>query len=198
MLNRRAFALSLFALPLAPSVALDAMTPAPQRLINAARKQIGVTLMYDPAYVRLGFPMGDVDRSRGVCTDVIIRAYRDAFALDLQALVHGDMVAAFSSYPKSWGLTRPDKNIDHRRVPNLERYFERKGYALEKPARLSDWQAGDIHTMRLGGRLPHIAIVSDKLAPAGHPLVIHNIGGGTQEEDLLGVYENERRFRFMP
>ncbi len=198
-LTRRSVLAGFLGLPLVlPGVIQPELAPWSLRLINAARSQIGVTTSYDPAYVRLAYPMGDVDRSVGVCTDVIVRAYRDAFDVDLQKLVHEDMGAAFSKYPKSWGLTRPDKNIDHRRVPNLERYFERKGYALDTPARLEDWQAGDIHTMRLGGRLPHIAIVSNTFAPGEHRLVIHNIGGGTREEDLLGVYENERRFRFAP
>jgi uncharacterized protein len=196
MITRRLALAGLFSLPLAPSLAPDFGLPWPQRLIRAARRQIGVTVSYDPAYVRLGFPMGDVDRATGVCSDVIIRAYRDAFVVDLQALINADMRAAFSAYPKTWGLSRPDKNIDHRRVPNIECYLERQNSAQATPAQLTDWQPGDLYTMRLGGRLPHIAVVSDRLADAGHPLVIHNIGGGTREEDLLGQHQNERRFRF--
>lgn len=184
------------ALPLLPNTFGETSVPFATRLAQAARAQIGVTRSYDAAYVRLDYPMGDVDRASGVCTDVVIRAYRDAFDVDLQKLVHEDMKAAFSAYPKIWGLTRPDKNIDHRRVPNLERYFERHSSALALPASLDGWQPGDLYTMRLGGRLPHIGIVSDRLTDAGHPYVIHNIGGGTQEEDILGLYDDERRYRF--
>jgi len=184
------------ALPLLPDTFGETTLPFATQLAIAARQQIGVTRSYDPAYVRLDYPMGDMDRASGVCTDVVIRAYRDAFDVDLQKLVHEDMKAAFPAYPKIWGLTRPDKNIDHRRVPNLERYFERHNGALPLPASLDGWQAGDLYTMRLGGRLPHIGIVSDQLTEAGHPYVIHNIGGGTQEEDILGLYDDERRYRF--
>jgi hypothetical protein len=184
------------ALPLLPNTFGEMSLPFATRLAKAAREQIGVTRSYDPAYVRLDYPMGDIDRSSGVCTDVVIRAYRDAFDVDLQKLVHEDMKAVFSSYPTIWGLTRPDKNIDHRRVPNLERYFERHSSALMLPPSLDGWQPGDLCTMRLGGRLPHIGIVSDRLTDAGHPYVIHNIGGGTQEEDILGLYDDERRYRF--
>jgi len=196
MQTRRSMMLATLALPLLPDTIGERSLPFATRLAAAARKQIGVTRSYDAAYVRLGYPMGDVDRATGVCTDVVIRAYRDAFDVDLQKLVHEDMKASFADYPKTWGLTRPDRNIDHRRVPNLERFFERRGGALSVPATLGGWQPGDLYTMRLGGRLPHIGIVSDRLTEAGHPYVIHNIGGGTQEEDILGLYDDERRFRY--
>jgi len=196
MLTRRSMLSAILALPLLPDTMGETSLPFASRLALAARKQIGVTRSYDPAYVRLDYPDGDVDRSTGVCTDVVIRAYRDAFDVDLQKLVHEDMKAAFAAYPKTWGLTRPDRNIDHRRVPNLERFFEREGGALTLPSTRDAWQPGDLYTMRLGGRLPHIGIVSDRLTPAGHPYVIHNIGRGTQEEDILGLYGDERRFRF--
>lgn len=198
LLTRRSVLLAGLSLPLAPSVLGEQSLPWPTRLIRAAREQIGVTVTYDPAYVRLTYPNGDIARARGVCTDVVIRAYRDAFDMDLQALVHEDMKNAFGDYPGIWGLSRPDSNIDHRRVPNLERYLERTGCDRETPATPQAWQAGDLYTMRLGGRLPHIGIISDRLGPQGRPLVIHNIGRGTQEEDLLGLYDNERRFRFAP
>ena len=196
MLTRRTMLSGTLALPLLPTTLGEAALPFAARLSAAARQQIGVTRSYDPAYVQLDYPMGDIDRATGVCTDVVIRAYRDAFDVDLQKLVHEDMKVAFPTYPRTWGLTRPDKNIDHRRVPNLERFFERKGDALPIPATLDGWQPGDLYTMRLGGRLPHIGIVSDRRTDAGHPFVIHNIGGGTQEEDILGIYSDERRFRY--
>jgi hypothetical protein len=129
---------------------------------------------------------------------VLVRAYRDALDFDLQSAVHKDMAAAFSTYPKIWGLTRPDRNIDHRRVPNLETYFRRHGTRLAVPDDLTDWQDGDIYTMRLNGILPHVGIVSDKVTPMGHRYVIHNIGAGTAEDDILGMFDDEQRFRFEP
>jgi hypothetical protein len=161
-------------------------------LVAAARRQVGVTRAYDPAYSRLSFPNGDVDRSKGVCTDVVIRAYRDAFGIDLQALVNADMRAAFGAYPAKWGLSRTDRNIDHRRVPNLQTFFARRGAKLASAA---DWRAGDIFTAMIGGRLPHIGIVSDRRGRHG-PLVIHNIGAGTREEDALFAHPLTGRFRF--
>ncbi len=173
-----------------------AATPDATKLITAARQQIGVTLAYDPAYTRLAFPNGDVPRDKGVCTDVVIRAYRDALGIDLQSLVNADMKAAFAAYPKRWGLRRPDANIDHRRVPNLETFLTRKGARLPLSTRAGDWQAGDIFTALVGGKLPHIGIVSDRIAPGGNPLVIHNIGAGTQEEDVLFAHRLTGRFRW--
>ena len=196
MLTRRSMLVSTLALPLLPDTFGERALPFSARLSKAARDQIGVTRSYDGAYVRLDYPMGDVDRSTGVCTDVVIRAYRDAFDVDLQKLVHDDMKTAFADYPAIWGLSRPDSNIDHRRVPNLERFFQRQGADLPLPTTRDGWRPGDLYTMRLGGRLPHIGIVSDRLTPEGHPYVIHNIGGGTQEEDILGLFEQERRFRY--
>jgi uncharacterized protein len=198
MITRRAALSGLVALPLVPSVLGERLVPWETRLIAAARSQIGITRAYDPTYVTLAYPNGDIPRDRGVCTDVVVRAYRDAFAFDLQSAVHDDMGAAFSTYPQIWGLTRPDRNIDHRRVPNLETYFRRHGTELAVPDTLTDWQAGDLYTMRLNGRLPHIGIVSNKVTPMGHNYVIHNIGAGTAEDDILGQFDDERRFRFEP
>ena len=166
------------------------------RLIAAARSQIGVTLAYDSAYSALGFPGGDVPRARGVCSDVVIRAYRDALDLDLQALVNADMRAHFVAYPRRWGLSRPDRNIDHRRVPNLQTFLKRQRAALPLPARAEDWQAGDIVTSLVGGTLPHIGIVSDR-AIGSRPLVIHNIGNGTREEDSLLAHPITGHFRWQ-
>lgn len=170
-------------------------SPSAAKLIAAARAQIGVTLTYDPAYTALDFPNGDVPRSKGVCTDVIIRAYRDALGLDLQALVNADMRSAFSAYPKNWGLTKPDRNIDHRRVPNLRRFFTRDRAELAIPTDFTDWQAGDLVTSMVGGKLPHIGIVSDRRVD-GRPLIIHNIGRGTQEEDILPDHPINGRYRW--
>lgn len=160
-------------------------------LIAAARKQVGVTLDYDPAYTRLSFPNGDVPRRKGVCTDVVIRAYRDAFGIDLQALVNADMRSSFAAYPTIWGLRGPDRNIDHRRVPNLQTFFARKGAGLAIPATADGWRAGDIFTSLIDDRLPHIGIVSHR------GLVIHNIGAGAREENALFAHRLTGRYRFM-
>ena len=195
MLDRRAMLCAGLAAAAAPALAQRGVAANPAALITAARKQIGVTVTYDPAYTRLTFPGGDVDRSKGVCTDVIVRAYRDAFGLDLQALVNADMRSNFAAYPKRWGLSLPDSNIDHRRVPNLQTFFKRAGGKLATPSALSGWQAGDMVTSLIDDRLPHIGIVSDRVV-AGRPLVIHNIGAGTREEDALAAHTLTGRYRW--
>lgn len=163
-------------------------------LPEAARQQIGVTVEYDPAYVSLDYPGGDVPAARGVCTDVVIRALR-LLNLDLQQAVHEDMKAHFSAYPKLWGLKHPDKNIDHRRVPNLQTYFTRRGWQLPVSTKAADYRLGDLVTCMVAGNLPHIMVVSDRRAQDGTPLVIHNIGNGTQEEDCLFAYPLTGHYR---
>jgi hypothetical protein len=192
-IDRRAVLLALGALAASPAMAQSRRLAT--AVLAAARRQVGVTRAYDPQYTRIAFPGGDVSRDRGVCCDVIVRAYRDAFGLDLQALVNIDMHAAFRAYPRTWGLAHPDSNIDHRRVPNLEAFFRRKGAALPLPRDPSGWQPGDIFTSRLGGRLPHIGFVSDRRGPRGW-LVIHNIGAGAREEDALLDFPLVGRFRW--
>lgn len=199
MLTRRSLLVSGLSLPLLPPLPRVAEESRwGKKLVRAARKQIGVTVSYDPAYVILGYPGGDVDRATGVCTDVVIRAYRDAFDTDLQVLVHEDMKSAFGGYPKIWGLTKADRNIDHRRVPNLETFFRRQGAERIMPGTREDWQPGDLVTMRLGGQLPHIAIFSGFDAVTGKAMYIHNIGAGTREDELYADYDTPRRFRFEP
>ena len=171
---------------------------ADEALVQAAQDRLKVSVRYDGAYVRLDYPGGDVPPDTGVCTDVIIRSYRAAFGFDFQKAVHEDMRANFSAYPKIWGLKRADKNIDHRRVPNLETYLKREGAELPVSQSAADYKAGDIVTWRLGGRLPHIGIVSDKKSREGTPLIIHNVGAGPQEEDVLFIYELHRHYRFIP
>jgi len=168
------------------------------KIVGAARKQVGVTLSYDPAYTKLDYPNGDVPRERGVCTDVVIRALREGISQDLQKLVYEDMKANFGVYPKNWGLSRTDRNIDHRRVPNLRKYFERKGYAirLSSPVDYTKFQPGDLVTCTVPPHLPHIMIVSDKKTADGRPLVIHNIGGGAREEDVLANYPLTGHYRW--
>lgn len=164
------------------------------RLVLDARQQVGVTLSYDPAYRRLSYPGGDVPMATGVCTDVVIRALRQQ-GLDLQETVHRDMRAHFSLYPKNWGLSRPDSNIDHRRVPNLMTWFSRQGWSLPVKQDAAAYRAGDIVTWDLGRGLTHIGIVSDRQTPSGTPLILHNIGRGTQEEDILFAYRITGHYR---
>ena len=170
--------------------------PRAKALIAAARQQIGVTLAYDPNYTALTYPGGDVPRFKGVCTDVVVRAYWDAFAVDLQKEMHQDMVGHVGDYPKSWGLKKPDVSIDHRRVPNLAAYWTRQHARLPIPARHGDWQPGDLFAMLIDGQHTHVGIVSDRVAANGNPLVIHNIGAGTHEQDWLFAWQLTGRFRW--
>ena len=166
------------------------------RVIAGAKQQVGVTRGYDPAYRRIGYPNGDVTRATGVCTDVIIRAYRNA-GIDLQVLVHEDMKRNFSAYPRNWGLRSPDRNIDHRRVPNLATFFTRRGARLSVSRRGADFKPGDVVTWRLSSGVPHIGLVSDVRAPGtDRHLVVHNIGAGAQIEDVLFAYEVTGHFRY--
>jgi uncharacterized protein YijF (DUF1287 family) len=183
-------------LAMLPILAASAALAAPSALVDAARVQTRSHVVYDGSYVRIGYPMGDVPADRGVCTDVIIRAYR-ALGIDLQVLVHEDMRENFSSYPQEWGLNRPDRNIDHRRVPNLQRFLERAGAEISGATLAGDFLPGDLVTWQLPGNLPHIGIVSDRrLAATGNPLVIHNIGAGPVEDDILFAYPITGHYRF--
>lgn len=167
-------------------------------VVDAARERTQVDVRYDPKYVVLSYPFGDVSPDTGVCTDVIIRTYRNAFGFDFQKAVHEDMRANFSAYPNHWGLKRADKNIDHRRVPNLEAFLKRQGAAVPITKNPEDYQPGDIVSWRLGGRLPHIGIVSDRKSEWGTPLIIHNVGQGPVEDDLLFNTDIHGHFRFLP
>lgn len=180
--------------PLFLLAALALTACADSRLPALARRQIGVTVDYDPAYVRLAYPGGDVPQDRGVCTDVVIRALR-LLHFDLQKEVHEDMKRNFSRYPKRWGLKHPDKNIDHRRVPNLQTFFKRKGWSLPISQNPADYKPGDLVTCTVAGSLPHIMIVSDRKGSDGTPLIIHNIGAGTVEEDCLFTFPLTGHYR---
>lgn len=163
----------------------DTPPAASPPLVAAARAQVGVVRVYDPAYFGLVYPGGDVPPDRGVCTDVVIRALR-TLGLDLQQAIHEDMRAHFDAYPRQWGLQRTDRNIDHRRVPNQMRWFERHGWARLIGQSPGDFAAGDIVAWRLNGSgLLHIGIVSDRRSLEGTPLILHNISAGTHEDDLL-------------
>jgi uncharacterized protein len=194
----RGVELACLALLLLAAASAVAAPDAGSCLVAAAREQVGVTLSYDPAYRTLPYPNGDLPPDRGVCTDVLVRAYR-RFGVDLQELVHEDMAAAWASYPRLWGLARPDPSIDHRRVPNLVTFFTRHGEVLPiPPAGAAAYRAGDIVTWRLPSGVPHIGLVSDRSSPSGRLLVIHNIGQGTREEDTLLAFPVTGRFRYLP
>ncbi len=170
----------------------------PDAIVAAAQERTQADVRYDGRYISLKYPGGDVPADIGVCTDVIIRTYRAALGFDFQKAVHEDMRANFSAYPKNWGHKRPDKNIDHRRVPNLEAYLKRQGAALTITQKAEDYLPGDIVSWRLIGNVPHIGIVSNKKSQAGTPLIIHNIGGGPIEDDLLFHAKINGHFRFLP
>lgn len=166
-------------------------------IASAARAQIGVTIFYDSSYQRIAYPRGDVPSDRGVCTDVVIRAYR-ALGIDLQKLVHEDMRQAWQAYPHpaKWGLKSTDTNIDHRRVPNLAAFFRRHGTSIAVTDRPTDFRAGDIVTWQIAPSLPHIGIVSDQVSAAGVPLVIHNIGYGARLDDKLFAFPITGHYRY--
>nr|WP_321412597.1 DUF1287 domain-containing protein [uncultured Carboxylicivirga sp.] len=154
-------------------------------------------VVYDPSYFSISYPGGDVPADKGVCTDVIIRAYR-MFKIDLQKEVHEDMKANFNLYPKNWGLTTTDKNIDHRRVPNLMKYFERYGTVLSKSQNPEDYNPGDIVCWNLGGSVTHIGIVSNiKSTNQTRYQIIHNIGAGQVLEDCLFRYTIIGHYQFQ-
>jgi uncharacterized protein len=167
------------------------------RLSDAAISLTADVVHYDPAYFSIPYPNGDVPADRGVCTDVIIRAYRKV-GIDLQQEVHDDMKAHFKIYPTNWGLRYPDKNIDHRRVPNLMTFFSRKGEVIRISANSADYVPGDIVTWNLGGGITHIGIVVNKRSPDGKRyLIAHNIGKGQELSDCLFSFSITGHYRFQ-
>lgn len=167
-----------------------------KKLLSSAREQSTITKSYDPRYVQIAFPGGDVPRETGVCSDVIIRAFR-AVDIDLQKLVHEDMAKNFVVYPRRWNLSRPDTNIDHRRVPNLMMYFSRLGKALPIIESERHFQAGDIVAWDLGKGQTHIGIASDaRKLFAQRSLIFHNIGAGVQHEDVLFKWRVIGHYRY--
>src|SRR5215467_14547076 len=169
-----------------------------KKLVAAAEERTHHTVRYDPAYIRIPYPGGDVPEDTGVCTDEVIRSYRAA-GIDLQKEVHEDMEKNFSAYPRQrrWLATRPDTNIDHRRVPNLMVFFSRKGESLAITQVSADYLPGDIVTWDLGGHVPHIGIVVDEQsAEGGRHLIVHNIGQGPQREDVLFAWKITGHYRY--
>ena len=170
-----------------------------KRFVDAAIERTHHTVRYDPAYVRIPYPGGDVPPDTGVCTDEIIRSYR-AVGIDLQKEVHEDMVQNFSVYPRNWRwlLARPDPNIDHRRVPNLMVFFQRKGQPLPISSHIEDYSPGDLVTWDLGGGVPHIGIVVDrKSSQTGRYLIVHNIGQGPKMEDVIFNWKITGHYRYF-
>ncbi|HUF04792.1 MAG TPA: DUF1287 domain-containing protein [Aridibacter sp.] len=184
--------------PDVPETRTEIRSPKVRKVIESARKQLDVTTGYTQKYFTIDYPNGDVPEETGACTDVVIRAFRNAGS-DQQKEVHEDMKKHFASYPKKWGLKTTDTNIDHRRVPNLRRFFERKGKSLPVSTDHSDYLPGDIVTWDLDGNgMTHIGIVSDAKDPStGRHLIIHNIGGGVQEENRLFEWEITGRYRYF-
>lgn len=164
-------------------------------IVAAAVEQTTKKIVYDPTYFRIDYPNGDVPSDRGVCTDVIIRAYRAA-GIDLQKEVHEDMIKNFGLYPNKWGLTGTDTNIDHRRVPNLQVFFARFGEELEISKNPAAYRPGDIVTWNMPSGGTHIGLVSN-FTKHGVPLMIHNIGAGPKIDDALFAFEISGHYRYL-
>ena len=184
----------------AATVALQGSPPAraddiSRRLVEAAVAQTRAKVTYDGSYRRIPYPGGDVPANIGVCTDVVVRAYRKV-GIDLQVKVHEDMKRAFRAYPTQWGMRGPDTNIDHRRVPNLQTFFRRAGAALTPTRAANDYRPGDLVTWMLPGNLPHIGIVISQKSGDRTPLIVHNIGRGPEIEDILFKFTITGHYRY--
>lgn len=167
-----------------------------RNLSSAALTLVNQRVVYDPQYFTIKYPNGDVPADKGVCTDVVIRAYRK-IGIDLQQKVHEDMKNNFSKYPGKWGLKKPDKNIDHRRVPNLMTFFARKGQVVEITGKSSDYFPGDLVCWDLGGGITHIGIVVDvKSNDNKRNFIVHNIGEGQVLADCLFDYKIIGHYRY--
>jgi uncharacterized protein len=170
-----------------------------KRLVAAAVERTHHSVRYDPAYVKIPYPGGDVPADTGVCSDEVVRAYR-AVGVDLQKEVHEDMLRDFSAYPRKWKWLsgHPDANIDHRRVPNLMVFFSRKGETLRITNRAEDYAPGDLVTWDLGGNVPHIGIVVDRKSwVSGRYMIVHNIGQGPKMEDVLFDWKITGHYRYF-
>jgi uncharacterized protein YijF (DUF1287 family) len=204
-MGRRTFLLALAALwcafaaiayadpPTAPSE--RPLTDIQRKIVEAAKERTTHDVTYDGRYVVIPYPGGDVPADRGVCTDEVIRILR-AVGYDLQKLVHEDMRRNFAAYPNLWGRTEPDRNIDHRRVPNLMAFFKRQGSALPMSQAITDYDPGDIVAWRLPNGLTHIGVLVDVRSAEGRPLAVHNIGAGPKMEDVLFEWEIIGHYRY--
>ncbi len=189
--------LTLLVIPvLVPAHRQGEPTDFSRKLSQAAIERTEHFVRYDGSYRKIRYPNGDVSDSVGVCTDVVIRSYRK-LGVDLQKDIHEDIKVNFNKYPKLWGLSKPDTNIDHRRVPNLRTLFKRKGLVLPATDKPNDYVAGDLVTWTVAGNLPHIGIVVDRRSRDGkRPLIVHNIGQGPQMEDMLFEYPITGHYRY--
>ena len=173
------------------------VSPAARTVVEAGLEQTEYTLYYDQSYFKIAYPGGDVPLERGACTDVIVRAFRKA-GVDLQKEVHEDMARNFAAYPKKWSLRKPDSNIDHRRVPNLRTYFERKGRALAISSKPADYLPGDVVTWDLGGGVGHVGMVTSVWSDAAqHYLMVHNIGSGAKVQNVLFTWRITGHYRYF-
>ncbi|TKG91577.1 DUF1287 domain-containing protein [Puteibacter caeruleilacunae] len=190
------FRVLLIKIMLFACLAVSAQDDVSRRISDAALELTKHHVVYDPSYFRIDYPNGDVPKGKGVCTDVVIRAYRK-LGVDLQQKVHEDMKAHFKLYPNIWGLLHTDTNIDHRRVPNLMTYFKRNGKVLPISMKASDYNPGEIVCWNLGGGTTHIGIVVDKKSPdGGRYLIVHNIGNGQELADCLFQYKIIGHYRY--
>lgn len=195
MMNRTLFCLFLYGVSACASVA---QTGFGARLADSAMVLTKQKVAYDPTYYRLDYPNGDVPAGKGVCTDVVIRAYRK-LGVDLQVEVHQDMLAEFDHYPQHWGASGPDRNIDHRRVPNLMTFFIRHGKVKTISRNAADYAPGDVVCWSLGNGITHIGIVSGRKEPQGKRyLIVHNIGAGQVAEDVLFAYTIIGHYQYGP
>lgn len=168
-----------------------------KQVVASANEQPGQTIYYDQSYVQINYPGGDVPLEKGACTDVIIRAFRKG-GVDLQKEVHEDIARNFAAYPTKWGLKKPDPNIDHRRVPNLQTYFARKGKALPMTLQPEDYLPGDVVTWDLGNKTDHIGLVTNVWSDAtGNYMVAHNLGGGVKIENVLFAWQITGHYRYF-
>ena len=168
----------------------------PEKLSDAAIMLTKDKVVYDPGYFSISYPNGDVPKGKGVCTDVVIRAYRK-LGIDLPKEVHEDMKKNFSKYPQKWGLKKTDPNIDHRRVPNLQVFFTRFGKSLEVTDKASDYKTGDLVTWMINDKMPHIGIVTNRKSADGkRNLIVHNVGAGQVLEDCLFQYKITGHYQF--
>jgi uncharacterized protein YijF (DUF1287 family) len=175
---------------------VNAQTDFFVQLADSALVLTHQSVKYDPSYYSIEYPNGDVPADKGVCTDVVIRAYRK-LGIDLQKEVHEDMLSNFDKYPKKWGSSTPDKNIDHRRVPNLMTYFKRHGIVKKITKNPKDYKPGDIVCWNLGGAITHIGVVSNKTTRDGQRfLIVHNIGSGQVVEDMLFDFRIIGHYRY--